>query len=225
MTAKLLSEVAAKPPSDSARAKARGQASNAARTGKRRARRKNPKGAKLVDDLTDVARKSKSKEARAQQAREAGKLGGRPVGAKNRSIWTRLRERLARRVNDKLASPEWFDGLLDDIQVYDGVLTAAEVKWLYDHPGQSLRPNLGTTVCTSNQNSTGNVAHVTASGSDDIAKNDVLFEVTDLPPNEWGYFLMGQNAATIPVSNGILCIGAPQIRFAKIGFELIKMTA
>ncbi len=85
--------------------------SNAARTGKRRAHRENPKAAKLVDDLTDAHRKSKSKEARAQQARAAGKLGGRPVGAKDRSIWERLRERLARRVNDKLASPEWFDGL------------------------------------------------------------------------------------------------------------------
>ncbi len=99
----------AKPLSDAERAKARGQASNAARTGKRRARRENPKGAKLVDDLTDADRNSK--EARAQQAREAGKLGGRPKGAKDRSIWERLRERLARRVNDKLASPEWFDGL------------------------------------------------------------------------------------------------------------------
>ncbi len=101
MSAKLLS--------DAERAKGRGQASNSARTGKRRSQRENPKGAKLVDDFTDVARKSK--EARAQQAREAGKLGGRPKGAKDRSIWERLRERLARRVNDKLASPEWFDGL------------------------------------------------------------------------------------------------------------------
>lgn len=112
------------------------------------------------------------------------------------------------------AIPEWFDGHLDDVQVYDGVLSAADVKWLYDHPGQELA-RIGDTVCVSNANSTGVEAHVVASGSVDLTDDDVTLEVSGLPPGEMGYFVMGQNGAQIPVSQGVLCVGAPQVRFAK----------
>lgn len=112
------------------------------------------------------------------------------------------------------ANPEWFDGHLDDVQVYDGVLSAADVKWLHEHPGQELA-RIGDTVCASNANSTGSGAEVVASGSVLLADDDVTLEVTGLPPGEMGYFVMGKNGAQIPVSQGVLCIGAPQIRFAK----------
>ncbi len=36
---------------------------------------------------------------------------------------------------------EFFDGLLDDVQIYDSKLTEKQVKYLYDHPGSTVCPS------------------------------------------------------------------------------------
>ena len=61
--------------------------------------------------------------------------------------------------------PEYFDGHLDDIQVYDGVLTADDMRWLYENPGQELA-RLGESVCDGLPNSTGSASTLEATGSD-----------------------------------------------------------
>ena len=42
----------------------------------------------------------------------------------------------------------FIDAHLDDIQVYDGSLTAAEVAWLFAHPGAVLQSGPGTSYCS-----------------------------------------------------------------------------
>lgn len=110
--------------------------------------------------------------------------------------------------------PEYFDGHLDDIQVYDGVLTADDMRWLYENPGQELE-RLGDSICDGLPNSTGSASTLEATGSDEVADDDLELEVMGLPASEFGYFVMGRNPATINISAGVLCIGAPQYRFAK----------
>ena len=36
----------------------------------------------------------------------------------------------------------------------------------------------------------------------------------DLPSSSFGYFLVGPNAGSMPVGQGVLCIGAPQFRYS-----------
>ena len=50
-------------------------------------------------------------------------------------------------------------------------------------------------------------------GSPVASGNNVNFDVVQLPANQFGYFLMGENQTQIAVGQGFLCIGNPQIRF------------
>ncbi|MCP3920825.1 MAG: DUF2207 domain-containing protein [bacterium] len=72
---------------------------------------------------------------------------------------------------------------------------------------------IGTPYCITLPNSTGNPATLTGQGSIVVSANSVNFDVTSLPQNQFGYFLMGENQAQIPVAQGFLCIGNPQVRF------------
>ncbi len=59
------------------------------------------------------------------------------------------------------------------------------------------------------------VAELIASGSLDVAQQDLTLSVSDLPLNEFGYFLMSpaQGWLTLPApSQGVLCVGAPFYR-------------
>jgi len=47
---------------------------------------------------------------------------------------------LGRRKGDFLRD---YDGLLDDLQIYDDTLTGTQARWLFDHPGQAI-PEPGT---------------------------------------------------------------------------------
>ncbi len=71
--------------------------------------------------------------------------------------------------------------------------------------------------CTANANSTGQAAHISATGGARVSDNDLVLTGSQLPPNQFGYFLMSQSTAFIPGfggSSGNLCLGAPQIRFS-----------
>ena len=68
--------------------------------------------------------------------------------------------------------------------------------------------------CGALANTTGKHSILVATGSAAIADNDVNFVVTRLPASEFGYFLMADSSAQIPAASGLLCLGAPQLRFS-----------
>ena len=69
------------------------------------------------------------------------------------------------------------------------------------------------TVCNGSLNSTGLGAAMTSTGGCTVASNDVAFEVTSLPTNQFGYLVCSQTTASVAVGQGILCLGAPIGRF------------
>jgi FG-GAP repeat len=71
-----------------------------------------------------------------------------------------------------------------------------------------LQP-LGSLYCTANPNSVGSGALISAGGSPWITDDCVVFAVTDLPPNQAGYFLMAKTQTDQPLGNsqGRLCVG------------------
>jgi len=74
-----------------------------------------------------------------------------------------------------------------------------------------------TTYCTSNLNSLGQMAQLTVTGSPVVSDNDLNFSVVNLPTSVFGYLLMSQAQGNVPFfggSSGILCLGAPFIRFS-----------
>ena len=76
---------------------------------------------------------------------------------------------------------------------------------------------LGTNYCDANANSTGVPGVISAEGSTVIALNNFTLLGTQLPTNEFGYFLMSDAKDFVPLfggSSGNLCLGAPIIRFS-----------
>tara|TARA_R110002126_G_scaffold6119_18_gene32331 strand:- start:22022 stop:23149 length:1128 start_codon:yes stop_codon:yes gene_type:complete len=72
---------------------------------------------------------------------------------------------------------------------------------------------IGLPLCSGQPNSTGVDAEILISGSTTIAANHLRLDVSDLPPNQFGIFVMGQFPGNIPVGQGILCLGLPFVRF------------
>ncbi|MCP3919052.1 MAG: hypothetical protein GY711_26210 [bacterium] len=72
-------------------------------------------------------------------------------------------------------------------------------------------------TCSATANSSGAAAVLEGGGTPSIVFNDVRLEVTSLPADRPGYFLMSLDATTGPLpppSQGVLCLGAPVVRFA-----------
>ena len=68
---------------------------------------------------------------------------------------------------------------------------------------------LGPNYCTANPNSTGLAAHISATGSTEVALNDVTLVATRLPSASFGYFLSSLERGSIPNpagSQGNLCL-------------------
>ncbi len=72
-----------------------------------------------------------------------------------------------------------------------------------------------STYCVANPNSTGFTGELLASGSADVTAANLTLTASRLPNNVNGLFFMSQSRAEVPIfgSEGILCLGAPQIRF------------
>jgi len=73
--------------------------------------------------------------------------------------------------------------------------------------------------CTANPNTTGQSGIMSASGSPLLVDNNFTITASQLPPFEWGYFLMSPNQGFIPNvggSSGNLCLGSPFYRFNKV---------
>ena len=75
-----------------------------------------------------------------------------------------------------------------------------------------------TNYCTANPNSTGVPAHIYSSGSTSIFANNLTLECSNLPKNQFGYFLFAPATGFIPNfggSSGNLCLGGKIVRFSK----------
>jgi hypothetical protein len=84
-------------------------------------------------------------------------------------------------------------------------------------PDPELDVNLGSSYCTSNANSSGNAALLTALGSASIVDNRVYLLAADVPGSQFGLFFASSVAAaptSLPApSQGLLCVGLPLYRF------------
>jgi hypothetical protein len=81
-------------------------------------------------------------------------------------------------------------------------------------------PGIGTNYCTSNLNSTGVAATMSASGSSVVVDNNLTLEASNLPLNQFGYFIGSRTQGFVANpggSQGNICLGAPIARFNSIG--------
>lgn len=87
-----------------------------------------------------------------------------------------------------------------------GFTGKAVIEMTVDSPGGSL----GTTYCTSTPNSTGSDARMILTGSASLAADDLVIEVVDLPPNQFGMFVCSRTQGQVQGpggSQGTLCLG------------------
>ncbi|MCP3916098.1 MAG: hypothetical protein GY711_11120 [bacterium] len=73
-------------------------------------------------------------------------------------------------------------------------------------------PCTSPVYCVANVNSTGGAASIAVNGSPDFWRNDLRFTTTGVPPGQFGYYLMSQQTAFVPLfggSEGNLCLGLP----------------
>ena len=81
-------------------------------------------------------------------------------------------------------------------------------------------PGIGTNYCTTNLNSTGVAAIIGASGSIVVADNNLTLEATNVPLNQFGYFIGSRTQGYVAHpggSQGDICLGSPIARFNAIG--------
>jgi hypothetical protein len=104
-------------------------------------------------------------------------------------------------------------GQLYGVAVYDGLLPLAEIL---AHRDAYFQGGLGTNYCTPNPNSTGATGSISASGSLQVANNDLVLAAEDLPLNSFGFFLVSRAQGFVPMpggSQGNLCLSGAIGRF------------
>jgi hypothetical protein len=83
-------------------------------------------------------------------------------------------------------------------------------------PPAVVLPEIGSTFCTTNPNTTASLATIKAFGSRHISDNDVFLKVTGAPANKVAIFFVGVTPnpapALLPFSEGVLCILPPVTR-------------
>ncbi|WP_419190622.1 LamG-like jellyroll fold domain-containing protein [Saltatorellus ferox] len=117
---------------------------------------------------------------------------------------------------------EWFDGRIDDVQVYSGALGQNEVSFLHANPGSSLVGGaLGANYCgPAPLNSTGASGRMLAAGSSITTNNNVTLTAHDLPRFSFGFFITSRMqgfAAGPGGSQGNLCLGGAIGRYVASG--------
>lgn len=119
--------------------------------------------------------------------------------------------------NPNFSIPEYFNGDIDDVQVYAGQLDAAEIASLFANPGSMIGTvPLGTNYCTPNPNQAGMLGSIGAFGSFSVFANDVTLTASNMPQNQFGIFIVSRAqgfAANPGGSNGNLCLGSPLGRY------------
>ncbi|MCP3915017.1 MAG: hypothetical protein GY711_05640 [bacterium] len=69
-------------------------------------------------------------------------------------------------------------------------------------------------VCDGLPNSTGSGSTLELIGGNNASSNDLELASRQLPPNQFGYYLLSDNAASIPVGQGVLCLGFTVHRYS-----------
>lgn len=94
-----------------------------------------------------------------------------------------------------------------------GTVSLSLTCLLANCPGPRPDMDLGSVYCTSNPNSTGKVATLSARGDPDPAANHFSLAVADVPPGKLGIFFFGANKkAATPFFQGNKCILSPTAR-------------
>ncbi len=108
-----------------------------------------------------------------------------------------------------------YHGRLDDLQVYDNVLDAADILWLFQNPGQTIvECEPMDSFCAGAPNSVGPGAVIGASGSPSLQVNNLALSALGCPPNKTGLFYFGSNAISVPFGDGLRCVGGSIKRLA-----------
>ena len=143
-----------------------------------------------------------------------------------------------------VAPPECFDGSIDDIQVYSGSLSDAEVATLFAAPGSTL--DGGTTFCTGDgsgtpcpcgnvgssdsgcANSSGGGASIGTQGVASVTSQTFVLKATGLPSNQLGIFFQGNNALNaglgVPFGDGLRCVGGAARRLQIVNTDFSGAT-
>ena len=89
----------------------------------------------------------------------------------------------------------------DDGKVFGATSTATVV----------IQPGCAAPVgyCTSNTNSSGQVAHIAASGTTSLSHDDLTLRATGCPANKNGIFFYGAGQTQVPLGNGVRCVTTP----------------
>jgi hypothetical protein len=101
----------------------------------------------------------------------------------------------------------------DSITSYTIQFDASAVHMSLDAVNLDVRfdgGGIGTNYCQANVNSTGTTSSISATGSDAVSDNNLTLQMSDVPMNQFGYFLNGLAQGFVPNpggSAGNLCIG------------------
>jgi hypothetical protein len=132
------------------------------------------------------------------------------------------------------ATIEYFDGLLDDIQVYEGALDADQVAFLYNNPGSEVQDGGGTALCFGDGsgtpcpcgneagagegcgNSSGAGAVLAGTGLPSLMQDELVLTAGGLLPNQPCLFFQGDNfvngGSGAAFGDGLRCCGASVVR-------------
>lgn len=117
--------------------------------------------------------------------------------------------------------PQFYNGRMDDVQVYAGQLSAGEIATLYSNPGSTIgTTGIGTPYCVAVANSTGVAGVLGAAGSVGISNNDVTLLGSQLPVNSFGFFIVSPNQGFVMNpggSSGNLCLSGQVGRYVGPG--------
>ncbi len=140
--------------------------------------------------------------------------------------------------------PECFDGAIDDIQIYQGSLSDAEVATLFAAPGSTL--DGGTTFCTGDgsgtscpcgnagssdsgcANSSGGGGSIGTQGVASVTAQTFVLKASRLPSNQLGVFFQGNNALNaglgVPFGDGLRCVGGAARRLQIVNTDFSGAT-
>jgi hypothetical protein len=126
---------------------------------------------------------------------------------------------------------EYWHGGMDDVQVYDGTLTAADVAFLFQNPGATVAPAGGSSFCFGDgtaavcpcgnfgafgegcRNSVGTGAELSALGTTSLLAADLQLHGDRLVPGRMAILFGGQNllngASGVLFGDGLRCAGDP----------------
>jgi hypothetical protein len=108
---------------------------------------------------------------------------------------------------------QFFNGRIDDIQVYDQILNAAQIQFMYENPGVNVAEcGPATSYCIAAPNSVGGGMFLSLSGSQSMATNGMTLTAQTGPFSQFGIFFYGQNQIQAPFGDGFRCAGGTTAR-------------